>query len=245
MPWDAERLARNIAISPSVYLPSRVLRTRKPVTDAVPILPMLKWGTMPDDPNSQLLECDSRDDLIATITPSFCQCETFSVPMSLIVVGLPDLAEINPFQDWKECELQEQRIIDEIFAAIKEHGMLIRFDQRLLALFLLRVDQFTAGKVCQRIKEAVRRLAFFKLHLDHEPTLRFGVSEHRPGDAGKADRLVREAISNMDLAEHLGGGAIVREVDKNLSLAHVRPSAHFSLGDLLSRQAKQNLEERY
>lgn len=245
VPWDAEKGVRNIEISHLTCLPARELLTGKPVNEPVPILPMLRWSTMPDDPNSQLLECDSTENLIATITPSFEQCATFKVPMSLIVVGLPDLTEGTPVEDWQKCDLQEQLILEEIFAAIKENGMLIRFEKRLVALFLLRVDQFIAGKVCQRIKESVRRLAFFKLHLDREPTLRFGVSEHQPGGCGNAERLVREAINNMDLAEHLGSGAIVREADKKLSLEYARPSAHFGIGDLLSRQSKQKQADKY
>ncbi len=240
--WNTEIDATEMDVQPAC-LPARELRTHKPVTQPVPILPILRWGTMPDDPNLQLLECNSIKELIATLIPTFEQCLSFNITTSLIVVGLPDLAEVSEANDWDRCDMQEQQIIDEIFHAIREFGMLIRFDRRFLALFLLRVDQLTASKVCQRIKEGVRRLAYFKFHLRHEPALRFGVSDHKSGTPGNAERLVREALRNMDLAEHLGGGAIVREVDKNLSLERAREDAHFSVGDVWLRQLKQTHDD--
>lgn len=244
--WRAEKeLSYSQSISPVGSLPALELRTRRPVTQLVPILPMLRWGSMPEEPESQLLECESRKELTLTLAPSFNQCIAFDVPMSLVVVALPDLTETSYENELSNCDVQMEQIIDEIFAAIREHGMLVRFNKSFLALFLLRMDQLTAGKVCQRIKESVRRLAYFKLHLPFEPQLKFGVSEHLPGQHGDAEKLVREALHNMDLAEHLGEGAIVREVDKDLSLEREHQDAHFTLGDIWLKQLSKRQEEHH
>ncbi len=117
--------------------------------------------------------------------------------------------------------------------AVGDAGVVVRCGKNKFAFMLTGVDDVTAGKVCQRIKEAIHHHCYFKLKLKDRLYIEFAISQHEPANINDFAELVFSNEQTIRIARALGDGAIVtrREVKERFQR---HESYTFHLGEVTS-----------
>ncbi len=126
--------------------------------------------------------------------------------------------------------------------AVGDSGVALRCGRYQFAFLLTGVNDVTAGKICQRIKEAIHQYCYFKLKLKQQLNLEFAISQHQPSDRNDFADLVFSNDQTIRIARALGDGAIVtrRDVKERFQrhekylfhIGEVSPTTVFELNDL-------------
>ncbi len=118
-----------------------------------------------------------------------------------------------------------------IKSALNEGDVVVRYGRQKFAMLLFNADETQAGKLCQRVKEAIHRYCYLSLKLKHHLTLEFAVSQHQGFNVNDFAELVFGNERNIRLARTLGDGAVVTRTDANENFQNHK-NFLFHLGEL-------------
>lgn len=97
--------------------------------------------------------------------------------------------------------------------ALGEADLVVRYGRNKLAFLLFNVSEELAGKICQRIKEAVHRYCYLVKKMKNRLCVDFAVCQHDPYGGNDFAELVFGNDHNIRIARALGDGAVVTRQD--------------------------------
>ncbi len=100
-----------------------------------------------------------------------------------------------------------------IRASLKKSDVVVRYGAHRIAFLFIGSDEVEAGRLCQRVKEAIHKHSYFKLKLPKQLDLEFAISQHDVLKGNDIAELIFGNERNIRVACAMGEGAIVTRKD--------------------------------
>lgn len=182
-----------------------------------------------DQPN-KVIYCDGPDSVVCY----FLHClsayppSVFRLPFSVVLLEIQGLQNQTGARKRKAKKLMKS-LSSVVRRAVGPGDLVVRSAFNQFSLLLLGHDEVSAGKVCERIKHAIRHYLYFQPEQQPHLELGFAIAQHLPCESD-CDDLADLVFSNertMRLARALGDGAIVcRSEAKDRFQSHRALSYH-------------------
>lgn len=106
--------------------------------------------------------------------------------------------------------------------SLRKSDVVVWYGPHRIGFLFIGSDDVEAGRLCQRIKEAVHKHVYFKLKLPKQLDLEFAVAQHDPLKENDLAELIFGNERNIRVACAMGEGAIVTRKDVNESFQEHR-----------------------
>jgi hypothetical protein len=157
----------------------------------------------------------------------------FKLPISIVLIEVSMGTETVGKRRLKKACSNLDLVISR---ALENGNVVVRYGKTRFAVLLLDADENLAGKICQRIKEAIHRHWFINLKLKAHLVLEFAISEHSTFGGNDFAELIFGNERDIRVARALGDGAIIK---------HHELKAHFQEHDSLNFQLGEIISEQY
>jgi len=176
------------------------------------------------------MHCDGPEEVLRIFTEAISKYppSILRLPLSTILVEVSDdNAEHLGKRKLKKAISQLTKVIQ---STLDIGDLMVRYDKRKFALLLIDVDELAAGKICQRIKEAIHHHWYCTMKLKNHLCIEFAVAQHDIFSGNDFAELIFGNERNIHLARALGDGAVITRTDAKDRFREHR-GLHFRLGE--------------
>lgn len=153
------------------------------------------------------------------------------IPISIVLIEISS----NGCMSKRRMNKALKRIGALINSALGENTVLTRYGKSMFTGLLIGVDEQAAGKICQRVKEAIHRHCYLVEPFGKQPEVQFAIAQHDLTARNDFAELVFGNEQIIRLARALGDGAVVTRRDAKGFFYNHR-HFNFTLGDVATNQ---------
>lgn len=155
-------------------------------------------------------QCDGPENIVHYFIEALCSYPptVFRLPFALVLIEVLGLT--NETGSRKRKTRKTMRSLGKVVRkAVGTGDLVVRCGSNQFSLLLLGHDEVSAGKVCERIKNAIHHYMYIVLKRKESLELEFAIAQHVPGGGDDIAELVFSNQQVIRLARALGDGAIV------------------------------------